>query len=126
MFKFLLKLAVVGIVVYGLVQIPFFNKYVQEMRASIMEKVQNVTNEADRIQGKIDGVKKTIDDTKEKVTGVADALKETGEKVEDTFTTINKTADALKEAIQTDPKTSEPGYNAPSATAETQTTTTTK
>ena len=107
MFKFLFKLALVVAVAYLLLQIPFFAKIRDNIKASVMEKVQNVTTEADRIKGKVDEAGKVIDDTKQKVTGIADQIKATGKNVEDTFTTINKTADALKNAIKTDPVTPE-------------------
>ncbi len=107
MFKFLFKLALVVAAAYLLLQIPFFAKIRDNIKASVMEKVQNVTTEADRIKGKVDEAGKVIDDTKQKVTGIADQIKATGKNVEDTFTTINKTADALKNAIKTDPVTPE-------------------
>jgi|GEM_PF-2734179 len=107
MFKFLFKIAVVVAVAFLLFQIPFFAKIRDSIKASILEKVQNVTSEADRIQGKIDAAGKVIDDTKQKVTDIADQIKETGKTVENTFTTINKTADELKNVITNEPPVAE-------------------
>jgi peptidoglycan hydrolase CwlO-like protein len=103
MFKFLFKLALVVVAAYLLLQIPYFSKIRDEIKASVMEKVQNVQNEATRVQGKIAGAEKTIDDTKKQVTDITDKIKETGKSVGDALTTINKTADALKNSLGNTP-----------------------
>jgi conjugal transfer/entry exclusion protein len=101
MFKFLFRLAIVVVAVYFLMQIPFFAKYGQDLKASVLGKVQNVTNEVDRVKGKINGVEQTISNTQKKVNDVTQKVEETGKTLEGAINTLNSTTDALKNVLNT-------------------------
>ena len=61
MTKFLFKIVILIIAGYILWQIPAVQKYSNELKASIFEKVDNVTIEVDRVKGKVDETKKKVD-----------------------------------------------------------------
>ena len=113
MYKFLVKLAILIIGIYVLIQIPFMREKFDEIRVAINEKIGNVTEEVTRVKGKVEEAKEKVDATKDTVIGITDKVKDTADAVEDAFTQINKAqdlVDAMKngEAGETAPEGSEP------------------
>ena len=115
MTKFLFKLAVVAVGIFLLMQVPYFAKFRDELKASLLEKVTNVSTEIDRIQEKITGAEKVIDDTKQKVTDITEKVTETGKGISDAFTTIGKTADELQNVVTNEPPVPEGATPSPTS-----------
>ena len=113
MFKFLIKLAIVAVVGYLLLQIPFVSKYGDQLKADIMQKVNNVTAEVDRVKGKIDETGQKIDDIKKTGENIVNTVSETGKTIEKGIETINKTTEALKGALNGTPETTSPASTTP-------------
>jgi uncharacterized protein YoxC len=134
--KLIIKLALVIAGLYLLMQIPFFNQYIQKLKADIMEKVHNVTTEVDRVQGKITGIEQQAIEAKDKVNAVANDLGKTANNVKDAFVSVDKAAEDIKKAMNgegakttenlQDPKPATTGTPTPSTATPTPTPTPTK
>ncbi len=110
MFKFLVKLALLVIGIYILIQIPFVREKYEDIKASFNEKIENVGEEVTRVKGKIDTAKEKVDQTKETITNITDKVKDTAEAVEDAMTSINKAHDTVDKIL-----TGEEGETVPEA-----------
>lgn len=93
--KFLFKLAVIAIVVYFLAKLPIFEKYTNNFKASLFEKVDNVTNEYERVKSKAIETKKKVDETKETVKNIADTVEKTAETTKNAIDAVGKAAETV-------------------------------
>ena len=114
MFKFVVKLAILVIGIYILIQIPFIREKIEGIKLSFDQKVENVENEVTRVKGEIDDVKEKIDQTKETITGITDKVKDTAEAVEGAMTTLNEAHDTVEKMLS-----GEEGETVPEPQAET-------
>jgi hypothetical protein len=92
MFKFLFKLGVIIVVIYALIQIPFFRKYYDQIVAGVTEKTGNVSAEYDRVKGVVDntvGQVKSAADTAVEVKNQAEKV------INDVAGTVNKIDNSL-------------------------------
>lgn len=98
--KFLFKLAVIAVVVYFLAKMPFFEKYTNNFKASLFEKVNNVTNEYERVKSKAIETKKKVDETKNAVKNIADTVEKTAETTKDALSAVSKAAETIDKTIE--------------------------
>jgi methyl-accepting chemotaxis protein len=99
MYKFLVKLAILVLGIYLLLQIPFFQSYGKAIVDSFNQKVGNVTKEVNRVKGQVDQTKNKIDQTKQAVDSMAADIVNTGKNVEDKLTTAKKAIDSVSSAL---------------------------
>lgn len=104
MFKFLFKLLLIAAAVYILIQVPFVRDQWEGLKASLFEKVGNVTTEVERVKGKVDEAKNTVNKIKEEVSNAKeryDELKtqvvETKEAFDDAVDKINQVRDTFSD-----------------------------
>jgi len=99
MSKLLFKLVLLAVGIFLLMQVPFFAKFRDQIKAEIGVKLNNLSAEVDRIQGKIEGAEKVIDDTKAKVNAVTNQVSDTVNNVKGAFVSVDKAAADIKNAI---------------------------
>ena len=97
--KFIFKLIVIAIAIYILYQLPIFTKYKGNFKASVLDKVDNVTTEYNRIKGKVVETKKKVNETKDAVVDISNKVKETTKAAGEALDTVNKTVDSLNKVL---------------------------
>ncbi len=91
MIKVLFKLLLIVVGLYLAVQVPFIRQQVDGFKASLLEKIGNVTTEYDRVKGQVGEAEKTVNKIKDEV-GNATA------RFNELKTQVIQTKDALNEA----------------------------
>ena len=102
MFKFVGKLVILVVLVYLLIQIPFFGDYYNKFKTAFDQKIENVANEYNRIRGKVVEVKDKVDATTEKIGDIKDKVVETKDALEDTIDDVKKVTDVLDGVLNGD------------------------
>lgn len=97
MFKFLFKLLLLAAAGYVAVQVPFVRDQWEGLKASLFEKVNNVTTEVERVKGKVDEAKDTVNKIKEEVGNAKDRYDELKTQVVETTDAINSAVDKINQ-----------------------------
>jgi len=77
----LIKLLIVVVALYLLMKIPYVNNVMNNIKADIFEKRDNVVNEYERVKDKVTQTKQKVDDTVNTVENTVDKVGETVDKV---------------------------------------------
>lgn len=100
MIKALFKLFLIIVVLYVLLQIPAVAQFADGLKASILEKIGNVTTEVDRVKEEVEDVKKTVNDIKEKAINFKEGVDEFTEKAVQTKEALEDAAGKLNKAME--------------------------
>ena len=92
MLKKLAYLIIIIVGVYVLLQIPSVDEFAKNLKASVLDKVGNVTEEYKNVKEKVEDVSAKAKETKEKVD-------ETVKTVNDTIDTVNSAVDSITETV---------------------------
>lgn len=90
MFEKAIKIIIVILAIYILIQIPFIRNIYDNIKEDILDKRDNVTEEYDRVKDKVDDItdkakeaKDKVDDTVDAVGDVVDTVSDTADKIGD-------------------------------------------
>ena len=92
MLKKLATLIVIIIGVYVALQIPSVDEFAKNLKASVLDKVGNVTEEYKNVKEKVEDISTKAKETKQKVD-------ETVKTVNDTIDTVNGAVDSITETV---------------------------
>jgi uncharacterized protein YoxC len=88
----LIKIIIVILVIYLLIQIPYIKNIYNNIKEDILEKRDNVAEEYDRVKDKVEDITDKVGEAKEKVEDTVDAV---GDAVE----TVSEAADKIGDLV---------------------------
>jgi uncharacterized coiled-coil DUF342 family protein len=121
MLKFFFKLTTLVVLAYLLMQIPAVSKLRDQIKADIMEKVNNVNAEVDRIKGKVEGVEQKAAEVKDRIDTVSNQVTDTVNNVKDAFNTVDNAVTDVKKALNGEGEKVTEGLQNPVTTTPTTT-----
>jgi len=97
----LIKLLIVIVAVYLLMQIPYVSEKLSGIKADIFQKRDNIVNEYERVKDKVTQTKEKVDDTVQTVEETVDKVGEATDKIGEAANKVGEVFSGDKEATDT-------------------------